>query len=160
MVRRICQLVGEAPTDALRILTFSSGALAIALGGLADYFGSAWLWPLAVVAVVPAVVAGTAWTVRNYRAPDRLAIEWSWDSRLWFIGFIFLCAVTLGGARAMVTDGVGGILLGGPVFLIGVAILGLVIRHFRKPIRPPDPIVRDRYPWDDEPPPEGWRQLR
>ncbi|MDQ1501944.1 MAG: hypothetical protein QOI86_5284 [Actinomycetota bacterium] len=160
MVRRIRQLVGEAPTDALRILTFSAGALAVALGGLADHFGFVWLWPVALAAVVPAVVAGTAWTVRNYRAPDRLAIEWSWDNRLWFIGFAFLCAFTVGGLRAMVTDGAQGILLGGSSFFVGVAILVLVIRHFRKPTRPPDPIVRDRYPWDDESPPEGWRQLR
>lgn len=160
MVRRIRQLGTETPTDALRILTFSGGALAVALGGLADLFGFVWLWPLAVAAVVAAVVAGTAWTVRNYRAPDRLAIEWNWDNRFWFIGFAFLCAFTLGGLQAMVTDGAQGILIGGPVFLIGVAILALVIRHFRKPIRPADPIARDQYPWDDEPPPEGWRQLR
>jgi hypothetical protein len=160
MAGRFRKVVAETPTDALRILTFSSEAMAIALGGLADHFGLIWLWPFAVVAAVPGLVAATVWTARNQRAPDRLAIECSWDNRLWFIGLFLLCAFTFGGLQAMATEGVHGLLTGGPIFLIGVAILGLVIRHFRKPIRPPDPILRDPYPPDEEPPPEGWRQFR
>ena len=75
-------------------------------------------------------------------------------------GFGLVCAVAVAGVQYMVTDGVQGFLVGGPMFVIGVAILALVIRHFRKPIRPPDPIVRKHDPWDDEAPPKGWPQLR
>ena len=142
--------------EALRILTLSAGGLAFALGGLADHFGFVWLWPFAGVAVLPAVVAGTAWTVRNYRAPDRLAIEWSWDNRLWFMGLGLVCVVTVAGVEYMVTDGVRGLLVGGPMFVVGGAILALIVRHIRKPIRPPDPIVRGHDPWADEPPRKGW----
>ena len=150
-MRRIRQLVGEAATEALRILTFSSAALAVALGGLAAQLGFIWLWPLAVAAAVPTVVAGTAWTARNYRAPDRLPIEWSWDNRLWFIGFGLVCAITVAGIEFMVTGGVRGLILGGPMFLIGGVILALIVRHFRKPIRPPDPIVRAHGACADDP---------
>ena len=160
VVSRIRQLIGEAPTDALRVLTASSGMLGVALVGLAGRFGFVWLWPFAVVAFVPAVVAGTAWTVRNYRAPDRLAIEWSWDNRLWFLGLALLCAIPIAGVQAMVTDGVRGVLIGGPVFAVGVAILALVVRHFRKPVRPADPIARNHDPWEDEPPPKGWPRIQ
>ncbi len=152
--------MGEAPTEALRILTFSAGALAVAFAGLADHYGLIWLWPLAVAALVPAVAAGTTWTVRNYRAPDRLAIEWSWDNRFWFLGLAFVCTLTVAGVDYIVTGGAQGILVGLPMFLVGVAILALVVRHFRKPVRPPDPIVRNHDPWDDEPPRRGWPQVR
>ena len=159
MVSRVRQFIVEAPTDALRVLTFSSGALAFAVAALGDHFGFVWLWPLAAAALLPAVVAGTAWTLRSYRAPDRLAIEWSWDNRLWFMGFGLVCAVTVAGVEYMVTDGVQGILVGGPMFVVGMAILALVIRHFRKPVRPPDPILRGHDPWEDEPPRNGWPRV-
>ena len=154
------QLAG-APLDALRILTVSSAVLAYACAAwVVNHSGPPWLWVISAVSLVPAAAAGAAWTVRNHRAPDRLAIPMTWDNRPWFVGLALVIAATIGAARAMVTEGWPGVLLGTPVFAVGAGILTLVVRHLRKPVRPPDRIAPKHDPWEDEPPRPGWRGVR
>jgi hypothetical protein len=159
-MRRIRQLIGETAIEDLQILTVSCFLLAVAIGGLAAEFELRWLGFFSAVPLVPAVVAGTAWTVRRYREPDRLAIELSWDNRMWIIGLLFVCATPITGVRVMMTGGLSGILVGIPVTVAGLGALALIVRHLRKPVRPPDPIVGKRDPWEVEPPRKGWRLLR
>ena len=112
----------------------------------------AWTWAVTALALVPCLLFAVPWIARTQAAPDRLPIDWG--DKFWI-----LLGLVIGGlvviAPAAIIDGQP-VWYGMLILAVGCLLLGLLIRHIRKPVRPPQPPPTD---WG-QPAGKGWRMFR
>lgn len=131
----------------------------LALAGIAGYAvvnhpTAPLAWVAFILLVVPALATAIPWIVITFRATDRSAIDWG--DRLWLTVVLVIGGSLIGGI-GNIAD--GRYVFGATALLFGGASLSLLIRHVRKPVRPPEPPQPNPGGWD-EPPARGWRMFR
>jgi hypothetical protein len=158
VLARYRALVARMDTDDLLAVAMMPGLVAWFCADMVANHGSPpWARAGLVVSLIPTVAFGAPWAVRAWRAPDRSTVPWNrWDSRFWWITVLLAVSADAGGILGLTTGGADQRGSSTATLLVGVALTAFLVRHLRKPIRPPRPLRRDHDPWDDEPPRPGW----
>jgi hypothetical protein len=150
VLHRYKAFLNRTSAEALRLLTLTLLVPVFVLGHLSP--APPWAWALTILFIIASVAVAVPWIVRTQAAPDRAPIVWG--ERGWLVAVATIAGLLILGPASIASR--RPVWSGAVPFILGCGSLALLIRHVRRPVRPPAPKPSD---WDP-PVPRGWRMFR